>query len=959
MITEESMIPYQATNLTGKRTLVFAPHPDDETIGCGGSLVLHVRAGDPVKAVFLTNGAKGDATGKMEKEAYVALRRKEAKEACGILGVKDLEFWEYEDRELAGARGALKRVMDLLECYEPGLVYAPSPLEFHPDHRAAAFLVCDAIRSCSGDFDLAFYEVGQPLSVNCLVDITAVLTLKQEAIAIYQSQLKERPYDQILMALNRFRSLTLPDGVTHAEGFSLWRSDFIRKLGPHQLPIFDQARLAPGESESGPLVSVIVRTKDRPGLLVTALRSIVAQTYRNIEIVAVNDGGRDVKALVVSLAGDVPVTYVDNQPGLGRSAAANVGFKASKGLYVCFLDDDDMLYPEHVETLVQHLRATDGKVVYSGVLNVYLKGPQEGPHVREKEEVAFNRPFDPDLLLFENYIPLMSVVLHREVFERTGGFREDMDLFEDWDLWVRISREFEFHHVNRVTAEYRFYNVADVEASYRDKYRYDEAQAAFFERMLPHLSGRAWMTFLKEGLVARLRSEVEKMGKGIVERDSRLKQADEWLQEFKGTIEGQDKKLREAEERIRNQVLQIESKDRMLQEIFHSKGWLWLTRYRRVKQKLLPVGRPLAGNQAPTDEPMAYRVKIMLPVKEKRKRVVHALANLMTGGSSRLVVDLIEHLGHKYDQTVITSFVPRPPAYEGVGYREYSRDVSPDEIHRFLKEEGTSLLHVHYWGDYDEPWYRNVFEAARGLPCAVIENVNTPVDPYVDVEVDRYVYVSQYAMHFGTPVDGKSTVIYPGSNLEMFQRGKAPIPDDTIGMVYRLEPDKLREDSIEVFIGVVKKRPRTKVYIIGGGKFLDPYRKRVMETGVSENFTFTGYVGYERLPEYYRKLSLFVAPVWKESFGQVSPFAMSMKIPVVGYDVGALSEILAGKECLAESTDELVALIIRLLDDKRKRIEIGERNFRRVVERFSVKNMVKCYDELYETLLVGLIALGG
>ena len=93
METEEKLIPYHATDLTGKKVLVFAPHPDDETIGCGGSLALHIKAGDPVKVVFLTNGAKGDSSGEIAKESYVELRKDEANKACAFLGVTDLEFW--------------------------------------------------------------------------------------------------------------------------------------------------------------------------------------------------------------------------------------------------------------------------------------------------------------------------------------------------------------------------------------------------------------------------------------------------------------------------------------------------------------------------------------------------------------------------------------------------------------------------------------------------------------------------------------------------------------------------------------------------------------------------------------------------------------------------------------------------------------------------------------------------
>ncbi len=98
-------------------------------------------------------------------------------------------------------------------------------------------------------------------------------------------------------------------------------------------------------------------------------------------------------------------------------------------------------------------------------------------------------------------------------------------------------------------------------------------------------------------------------------------------------------------------------------------------------------------------------------------------------------------------------------------------------------------------------------------------------------------------------------------------------------------------------------------------------------------------------------MSIFVAPVWKESFGQVSPFAMSMKIPVAGYRIGALSEILGSEDLLATRPDELADIIVDLLEDRERRIEIGRNNHLRVRERFSVEAMVAAYDRIYERLL--------
>lgn len=232
---EHELVPYKSTDLTGKRVLVFSPHPDDETIGCGGTLALHARAGDPAKVIFLTNGAKGDFSGRANREEYVDMRKKEAIKACRILGVKDVVFWGYEDRNLAGSKEAIPRMIKVLQEQKPQLVYVPSPLEFHPDHRAASLFFCEAIKACMWGFRVAFYEIGQPIFINGLVDISEMLGLKTAAINAYKSQLREAPYGDISLALNRFRSLTLPKETTHAEGFFLVERERLRSEGAFAL----------------------------------------------------------------------------------------------------------------------------------------------------------------------------------------------------------------------------------------------------------------------------------------------------------------------------------------------------------------------------------------------------------------------------------------------------------------------------------------------------------------------------------------------------------------------------------------------------------------------------------------------------------------------------------------------------------------------------------------------------
>jgi glycosyltransferase involved in cell wall biosynthesis len=412
-----------------------------------------------------------------------------------------------------------------------------------------------------------------------------------------------------------------------------------------------------------------------------------------------------------------------------------------------------------------------------------------------------------------------------------------------------------------------------------------------------------------------------------------------------------DRKIDFLEKIVVEKEKAVAEKERLLQEIFASKGWHWLTRFRDMKQRLVVKPETPPEPPAQIDE-KTYHAKVLHPLKQYRPKVVHAIANFNTGGSSRLVMDLIEHLGHKYDQEIISSFIPTPLAYAGVSMHDFSGDVTDDRIEVFLKENKAQILHVHYWGEGDAPWYHRVFRAAENWPGILIENINTPVVPFVSDRVNHYVYVSEYAKNFAACEENKSTVIYPGSNLTLFDRGAVPIPDNVIGMVYRLASDKLRADAMRVFILTVKKRPRTRVLIVGGGEYLDAYQKQVAhEEGVTANFQFTGYVPYEKLPDYYQQMSIFVAPVWKESFGQVSPFAMSMKIPVAGYRIGALSEILGSEELLAGNPDDLSDILVNLLDDRERRIEIGYNNYLRVHDRFSVEAMVAAYDRTYDRLI--------
>jgi glycosyltransferase involved in cell wall biosynthesis len=349
----------------------------------------------------------------------------------------------------------------------------------------------------------------------------------------------------------------------------------------------------------------------------------------------------------------------------------------------------------------------------------------------------------------------------------------------------------------------------------------------------------------------------------------------------------------------------------------------------------------------------AYVVKKPWLAWPNRTRVVHVIANFFTGGSSRLVVDLFENLGQSYDQKVLTSAISDPPSYLGVDITVIKIQGGEEAFVQYFSRIKPAFIHMHYWGDCDESWYAMAIRAAEILDIPVIENINTPIAPYYSKIIKRYIYVSDYVRKIFGGTESSHLSIYPGSNFRMFHRRRREAQaENCIGMVYRLERDKLNEESILPFIRAVQKRPSTKVLIVGGGSLLDIYQEAVSDSGLMENFTFTGYVRYEKLTEYYRQMALFVAPVWQESFGQVSPFAMNMNIPVCGYDIGALEEILGDASLLAPGNDaeKLSEIIVRLLDSPSERRRLGKFQHQRAQAKFSLQAMIKSYRLIYSQM---------
>lgn len=203
--------------------LVLAPHPDDESLGCGGALALHHRQGDPVKVVFVTDGAAGDPQGYYKDGDYREVRRAEARRAASILGVDELVFWDYPDGKLAEAHDLGERLRTLLTTDRPDTLYRPSTLEIHPDHWALGVGVEEVLRQyrpTHGDF---CYEIWAAVQPTHALDITAVWDLKRKAVEQYESQLRYNNYVYMGAGLNAYRTIYWPS-ARYVEAFQVGKA---------------------------------------------------------------------------------------------------------------------------------------------------------------------------------------------------------------------------------------------------------------------------------------------------------------------------------------------------------------------------------------------------------------------------------------------------------------------------------------------------------------------------------------------------------------------------------------------------------------------------------------------------------------------------------------------------------------------------------------------------------------
>lgn len=183
-----------------------------------------------------------------------------------------------------------------------------------------------------------------------------------------------------------------------------------------------------------PLVSAIIPTKNRVELLDRALKSVLNQSYKNIELVVVNDASTDGTSELLQTYKkntDLLLTVIENEQSAGAAKARNQAIEKSNGMFIAGLDDDDVWHADRVSELITNY-SDHCSCITSDTIMVY---PKFKARWKKKKRI------DLDTLLYTNQVG-NQVLVKRSRLLAVGGFDETLPAAQDYDLWVRLCAEF-------------------------------------------------------------------------------------------------------------------------------------------------------------------------------------------------------------------------------------------------------------------------------------------------------------------------------------------------------------------------------------------------------------------------------------------------------------------------------------------------------------------------------------
>jgi len=199
--------------------------------------------------------------------------------------------------------------------------------------------------------------------------------------------------------------------------------------------------------ENKPEISVVIPTYNRAYLIGRAIQSVLQQTFQDIEVLLVDDCSNDNTKEIVAGIGDNRIKYIRHEKNRGVAAARNTGIASATGKYVAFLDSDDEWLPEKLEKQIKVFTDATAAVGIVYTRMVILEGNNKKyipPVYAKSREGNLLR----DLLVDPILVKPPATMIRKECFARVGMFDENFFAGEDWDLWIRLAKHYEFKYIN-------------------------------------------------------------------------------------------------------------------------------------------------------------------------------------------------------------------------------------------------------------------------------------------------------------------------------------------------------------------------------------------------------------------------------------------------------------------------------------------------------------------------------
>jgi len=226
---ERNMYPVTIERPEGNNVVVISPHPDDDVIACGGTLIKHHEAKCKLTSIYMTDGRKGDPS-YGDEELLVLERQAESKRSGEVIGIDRMIFLHHRDQELRPTGAAVAELVSLLDEIQPDLVYSPFFVDNHADHRASARILVESAKKVKKPFLCCAYQTWMPIFPNVLVDISGELQRKLEALSKHKTQMKNIDYASICVAASTLWSLYGEKNVQYVEAFFQAPSEEYRDL---------------------------------------------------------------------------------------------------------------------------------------------------------------------------------------------------------------------------------------------------------------------------------------------------------------------------------------------------------------------------------------------------------------------------------------------------------------------------------------------------------------------------------------------------------------------------------------------------------------------------------------------------------------------------------------------------------------------------------------------------------